>query len=46
MENKTAGWRRRVDVLCQGPEAGPALPDDLYNLQKVFQGPAQGGRIL
>ena len=41
MKHQTACRRRRVDVLGQRSEAGSALANDLYNLQKVFQGPGK-----
>ena len=41
MEHKTASRCRRVDVFGQGPKAGPAFPDRLYNLQEVLQRPSK-----
>lgn len=41
MENQTACWRRRVDVLGQRPESAATLLNGLHDVEKVTKGSRQ-----
>lgn len=41
MENQTACWRRRVDILGQRPESAATLLNGLHDVEKVTKGSRQ-----